>query len=163
MVLAVIVVFQMDTISSRIIIFIYFLNWKTDLQREVYTRRKIFRLLVYSPSGHSSDPKPGARSFFWIFHAGAGSQAFGPSSTAFPGHQQVSGWEMGHPGYAPVSAYIESWWMQDEDSATRLTCQVQYFFISVKIKDILSSFLHVAHLGEFRDLVLDLFCFLELD
>uniref|UniRef100_A0A5F9DAI1 RNA-directed DNA polymerase n=1 Tax=Oryctolagus cuniculus TaxID=9986 RepID=A0A5F9DAI1_RABIT len=32
--------------------------------------------------------KPGARSFFWVSHTGAGAQGLGPSSTAFPGHSR---------------------------------------------------------------------------
>ena len=45
-----------------------------------------------------------ARSLFWVSHAGAGSQSFGPSSTAFPGHRQGAGREAGLPGLelAPI-------------------------------------------------------------
>lgn len=32
--------------------------------------------------------RPGARNFFLVSYAGAGSQGFGPSSIVFPGHQQ---------------------------------------------------------------------------
>ena len=47
---------------------------------------------------------PGAWSLFGVSHVGAGSQGFGPSSTAFPGHKQKTGWEVGPPGLEP--AYI---------------------------------------------------------
>ena len=37
-------------------------------------------------------------------HAGAWSQGFGPSSTAFPGHEQGAGWDVELPGLelAPI-------------------------------------------------------------
>ena len=38
-----------------------------------------------------------ARSLFWVSHMGAGSHGFGPSSTAFPGHRQGAGREVGLP------------------------------------------------------------------
>ena len=34
-----------------------------------------------------------ARGFFQVLHVGTGSQGFGPSSTAFPGHKKGAGWE----------------------------------------------------------------------
>ena len=43
-----------------------------------------------------------ARSLFWVSHACAGSQSFGPSSTAFPGHRQGAGREAGLPGLEPA-------------------------------------------------------------
>ena len=34
-----------------------------------------------------------ARNFYQVSHAGAGSQSFGLSSTAFPGHRHIAGWK----------------------------------------------------------------------
>ena len=36
-----------------------------------------------------------ARSFLQVSHTSAGSQGFGSSSSAFPGHKQGAGWEVG--------------------------------------------------------------------
>ena len=47
-------------------------------------------------------PKAGARSFLWVSHAGAGSQGFGPSLIAFPGHKQGAGWEVELLGLEPA-------------------------------------------------------------
>ncbi|XP_062033657.1 serine/threonine-protein kinase BRSK1 isoform X2 [Lepus europaeus] len=48
-----------------------------------------FTLISDGCNGRSyTDPKPGARSFFWVSHMGAGAQGLGPSSTAFPGHSR---------------------------------------------------------------------------
>ena len=41
---------------------------------------------------------PGAGSYFQVSLVGAGSQGFGLSLTAFPGHKQGAGWEAGLPG-----------------------------------------------------------------
>ena len=82
---------------------IYF-YWKgiLDLKREGETERKTFHPRVHSPIGCTiqrwADPKPGFSSFSQVFHMGAGSQGFGPSSTAFPDHKQGAGWEVGLPG-----------------------------------------------------------------
>ena len=45
-----------------------------------------------------------SRSLFRVSHAGAGSQGFGPSSTACPGHRQGAGWEVEQQGHelAPI-------------------------------------------------------------
>ena len=60
--------------------------------------------MIHSPSERNgryyADPKPGASSRF--SQAGAGSQSFGPSSTAFPRYKQGAGREVEHPGYEPV-------------------------------------------------------------
>ena len=39
-----------------------------------------------------------ARKLFQVSYVGAGSQAFGPSLTAFPGHKQGGAWEAGSRG-----------------------------------------------------------------
>ena len=44
-----------------------------------------------------------AGSFFWVSPTGAGSQGFGPSSTAFPGHKQGAGWKVEHWDSIPCS------------------------------------------------------------
>ena len=78
---------------------------KADIQRGGETK---ICLMVHSPSGLNSrscaDPKPGVSSFFQVSHVGAGAQGFGLSSTAFPGHKQGAGWEVGLPGHklAPI-------------------------------------------------------------
>ena len=38
-----------------------------------------------------ADPKPGFQSLFWVSYMVAGTQSFGPSSTAFPGHKHGTG------------------------------------------------------------------------
>ena len=58
---------------------------KADIQRGE-TERK----MIHSPSEHNGPMlcQSEARSLFRVSHAGAGSQSFGPSSTAFPGHRR---------------------------------------------------------------------------
>ena len=55
-------------------------------------RESVFYLLVHSPVGRNgwsyANPKPGAKSFFWVTHVGTGAQGLGPSSAAFPGHRR---------------------------------------------------------------------------
>ena len=46
-----------------------------------------------------------ARSLLRVSHAGAGSQSFGLSSTAFPGHKQGAGREAGLPGLEPAPTW----------------------------------------------------------
>ena len=57
--------------------------------------RKIFHLMIHSPSERNgryyADLPPRARKFLQVSHMGAGSQSFGPSWTAFPGHKQGAG------------------------------------------------------------------------
>ena len=85
------------------IYFYYFFIGKTDIQR-VETERKIFRPTIHSPSEHNRPIlcRSEARSLLRVSHAGAGSQSFGPSSTAFPGHRQGAGREAGLPGLEPA-------------------------------------------------------------
>ena len=68
-----------------------------DGEREREKEKEVFHLMVHSPVGHNiwswANPKPGARSFFWVSHAGAGAQGLGPSSTAFPGHSRELDWK----------------------------------------------------------------------
>ena len=63
----------------------YFLIAKSDMQRGGETERKIFRLIIHSPSERNShcctDLKPGYRKFFWVSHTDAGPQDIGPSLT----------------------------------------------------------------------------------
>ena len=78
----------------------------------------IFCLVVHSPRDCNdwlrTDMKPGARSFFQISHTSTGSQGFGLSlTTAFPGHEQGVGWEVGLPGLVLVHTGI--WCVQHED------------------------------------------------
>ena len=58
--------------------------------------------MIHCPSEHNgrcwTKPRPGHRNLFHVSHVGAGSQSFGPSSTAFPGHRQGAGWEVELPG-----------------------------------------------------------------
>ena len=60
--------------------------------------RKIFYLMIHSPSGYNGqscvDPQAGAWSLFQVSHVGAGFQGFGLSSTAFPDNKQGAGWEV---------------------------------------------------------------------
>ena len=68
---------------------IYLFTGKSDIQRGGETEKKIFHLMIHSPSECNSrwyaDPKSGARNFFWVSHMGARSQSFGPTSTASTG------------------------------------------------------------------------------
>ena len=80
------------------IYFYYFFIGKADIQRGE-TERKIFHPMIHSPSERKGPIlcRSEARSLFRVSHAGAGSQSFGPSSTAFPGHRQGPGREAGLP------------------------------------------------------------------
>ena len=49
--------------------------------------------------------KPGARIVFRISNVGAGYQGFGPSFTAFAGHQQRAAWELEIPGSEPTPVW----------------------------------------------------------
>ena len=84
---------------------IYLFAGKSDIQRGGETEKKIFHLMIHSPSECNSrwyaDPKSGARNFFWVSHMGARSQSFGPTSTAFTGHRQGAGWEVELLGLEP--------------------------------------------------------------
>ena len=77
--------------------FIYLFESQSYTEREGEAEREVFHLLVHSPIGHNgqscADPKPGARSFFWVSHMGTGAQGLGPSSTAFPGHSRELNWK----------------------------------------------------------------------
>ena len=85
------------------IYFYYFFIGKADIQRGE-TERKIFRPMIHSPSERNGPIlcQSEARRLFRVSHAGAGSQSFGPSSTAFPGHRQGAGREAGLPGLDPA-------------------------------------------------------------
>ena len=67
------------------------------IDSEKETERKVFLPLVHSPNGRYhwcyADPKPGARYFLLVSHAGAGTQTFGPHSTALPGHSRELDWK----------------------------------------------------------------------
>ena len=82
--------------------FYYFIIGKTDIQRGE-TERKIFCPMIHSPSERNGPIlcQSEARSFFWVSHAGAGSQSFGLSS----GHKQGAGWEVGLPGLEPAAIW----------------------------------------------------------
>ena len=85
------------------IYFYYFFIGKADIQRGE-TERNIFRSMVHSPSERNGPIlcRSEARSLFRVSHAGAGSQSFGLSSSAFPGHRQGAGREAGLPGLEPA-------------------------------------------------------------
>ena len=86
-------------------LFLLFFIGKADIQRGE-TERKIFHPMIHSPSERNGPIlcRSEARSLFRVSHAGAGSQSLGPSSTAFLGHRQGAGWEVGPPGLelAPI-------------------------------------------------------------
>lgn len=94
-------------------------------------RERERHLVFHSPNGHTTQGqttlKAGARNFFWVFHMGAGTQAFGPSA-AFPstltgtwirkveqpGLELAPIWDVGIAGssltcYAIVPALCVSW------------------------------------------------------
>ena len=75
---------------------------KSDIQRGE-TERKIFCPVIHSPSEQNGwyFANLGTRNLFRVSHTGAGSQSFRPSSTAFPGHKQGVGWEVGLLGLEP--------------------------------------------------------------
>ena len=86
----------------------YFISiGKSNIQRGE-TERKIFHPMIHSPSSRNdwccADLKPGAKKLLQISYMGAGSQGFGPALTAFPGHKQGAGWEVGLLGLeqAPI-------------------------------------------------------------
>ena len=85
------------------IYFYYFFIGKADIQRGE-TGRKIFRPMIHSPSERNGPIlcQSEARSLFRVSLAGAGSQSFGLSSTAFLGHRQGAGREAGLPGLEPA-------------------------------------------------------------
>ena len=85
------------------IYFYYLFIGKADIQRGE-TERKIFPPMIHSPSERKGPIlcQSEARSLFRVSHAGAGSQSFGPSSPAFPGHRQGAGMEAGLPPLEPV-------------------------------------------------------------
>ncbi|XP_062069884.1 dnaJ homolog subfamily C member 9 isoform X1 [Lepus europaeus] len=68
-----------------------------NLKALIQIVRKFFLPLVHPPNGcygqSYADPKPGAKCFFLVSHAGAGTQAPGSSSTAFPGHSRELDWK----------------------------------------------------------------------
>ena len=84
-------------------LFLLFFIGKADIQREE-TERKIFHPMIHSPSERNGPIlcRSKARSLFRVSHAGAGSQSFGPSLTAFPGHRQEAGREAGPLGLEPA-------------------------------------------------------------
>ena len=85
---------------------IYLFIGKSDIQRGGETERKIFHLMIHSPSERIGqcygDLKPGSRNFLRLSHTGAGSQSFGPSWTALPGQKQGAGWEVELLGLEPA-------------------------------------------------------------
>lgn len=70
------------------------------------TEEEIFHLLVRSPNGRNHEdwakPKPGTGSSNQHSPGVAGTQVFGPSSTAFPGGQQEVGSEVECVGLKPA-------------------------------------------------------------
>ena len=96
-----------NLLSNTIFLKIYLFIGKSDIQRGGETERKIFHLMIHSPSDHNSwsctGLKPGTRNFFQISHMGAGSQGLGLFSSAFPGHKQGDGWEVEQLGYKLAS------------------------------------------------------------
>ena len=84
-------------------LFLLFFIGKADIQRGE-KERKIFRPMIHSPSERNRPIlcRSEARSLFRVSHAGAGSQSFGLSSPAFPGHRQGAGREAGLPPLEPV-------------------------------------------------------------
>ena len=83
--------------------YLFFIE-KSDIQRGGETERKIFCPMIHSPSEpqRSELSELESRSLFQVSHTGAGSQSFRPSSTAFPGHRQGAGREVGPPGLEPA-------------------------------------------------------------
>ena len=63
-----------------------------------------------------------ARSLFQVSHLSTGSQGFGPSSTAFPGHKQGAGWEVVLPGLEPVPIW-DPGSLKSSTLSTRLPCR----------------------------------------
>uniref|UniRef100_A0A5F9CSP9 BMERB domain-containing protein n=1 Tax=Oryctolagus cuniculus TaxID=9986 RepID=A0A5F9CSP9_RABIT len=65
---------------------------KLHTHTEEEAEKEFFHSLVHSPIGcngqNCPNPKPGARSFYQVFHVGAGAQGLGPPSIAFPGHSR---------------------------------------------------------------------------
>ena len=85
---------------------LFILIGKAGIQRGGETERKIFYLMIHSPSDCKrlvlSQSKARSQELFWVSHVGAGSQELGPSSTAFPGHKQGAGCEVGWLGLEPA-------------------------------------------------------------
>ena len=76
---------------------------KAYLQIEGEAERKIFHPLFHFPNGCNR-----GKELLLVSHAGAGSQDFGPSSSAFLGHKHGAGWEMEHLGYELASTWDPS-------------------------------------------------------
>ena len=77
----------------------FYFYWK-----DRYTERKIFRPMIHYPSERNGTMlcQSEARSLFQVSHAGAGSQSFGPSSTALPGPKAGSWKGSGAAGIEPT-------------------------------------------------------------
>jgi len=111
---------------------IYLFIGKSDIQKGRETERKIFHLMIHSPSDRNGQCcavlKPGSRNFFRVLHTGAGSQGFGLSSTAFPGHKQGAGWEVELLGLelAPI---WDPGTFKARTLAARPQCRAQFFLL----------------------------------
>ena len=83
-----------------------------------------------------------ARSFFQVSHVGAGSQVFGLTMTAFPGHRQGAGWEAGPPGLEPAPMWESRRGsrrgLQLLGHGSRLSINFSFFFF----KDLFLLFFH---------------------
>ena len=88
-----------NTLFFLKIYFYYVFIGKADIQRGE-TERKIFCPMIHSPSECNGPMlcRSEARSLIQVSHAGEGSQSLGPSSTAFLGHRQGAGREVGLRG-----------------------------------------------------------------
>ena len=101
-----------DGFKKRKIIF-YLFERQSYKERERQRRRqRVFPSADSVPDGHDgqcwANLKPGARSFFWVSHVGAGVQGLGPSSTAFPDHsreldQKWSSWDSNQCPYGMLA------------------------------------------------------------
>ena len=70
-----------------------------------------------------------SQELFWVSKVGAGSQGFGSSSTAFPGHRQGAGWEAGLSVLEPVIIWDPSMFKKSTLAARPLRrAQYSFFF-----------------------------------
>ena len=97
--------------------FIYLFERQSHREADAVRERGVFHLLVHSPDGCNgricTDPKPEARSFFWVFQTGAGAQRLGPFSSAFPGHSREldrkwSSWDLNQHPYGMPAQQVEA-------------------------------------------------------
>nr|XP_051712195.1 UDP-N-acetylglucosamine transferase subunit ALG14 homolog isoform X1 [Oryctolagus cuniculus] len=85
-----------STLHSMWVSFPLIYRVKPDLAERERQRKRAaicwFTAQMAATAG-ADQSKPGSRSFFRVYHMGAGAQALGPSAIAFPGHSRELDWK----------------------------------------------------------------------